>query len=958
MSVVSDCYDPIVRVYLMDYVSLEDCHAYYKENNLDDSDMWPTYLACGKAMQGGECLWVAGTALTIYQNGRWHMAALGVYGPGCEAPARFLDYFLYHDWASRSYSSPSRTTLSRVGSNEVILRRSLTHVRRYGPCDDEERQYEIYGDRTTIDHDVQKRGKAVYNLTLLDTVEYSCVVVRADNALGGAAPRLRLRRFCASTAQFCYDQHHLEVKFHVTIHFVGPTTYQVRAYGKPVVTIDPKQAMKYINQFAKHPELPKYNTFFDMFYQDSVNYSWVPGWKHGSYKGFKIRRYEVYEHCMQWSIMPRDKKYCGQLEFAVEPTWWFKRKIQNNYFGIPDRTRHFIWRYEGQEEKLQYNIAGYEPIIGSALQKRRNQFLDRLFLNDPYNPDPYLVIYVLKGMPAENNYRNSTCGIDKSPVDFIYEGVAKIETYPWLGYLVYHSGNTRRTTAVVLVTKQMVIGTAIEIDHIPKRDFRVRARVYLGRNCSSTSIPVRDYTYHPDYIKQSHSALALIQLDLDHVRQELTFICSPPSHFIEPVFYAMTLSVDCKKPIVQLYQMEYVDPVQCKIYYRKSGLNLKALWPTHTACARARYGGDCIWGGGTVLVLKQAGRWRLVGFGVYGPGCEAPARFLDYGMYHSWIRRSIQRMGKPSVTRLGPNQVILRRSLANVQRYGPCDLEEIKEELYTDETTIRADKSGPRRLRYNMTIYANVEYSCVVFRATSTDKPPSLRLRRWCAGNPNSCSGFQYIEIDFYVEVTFSGYMKFSMKAYGRKGIVIDVKRAMKYLNTMHHYPGIWTPYEVSMVIEAQKMARTTTKRRARTNRRRCAGNSNSCSGFQYIEIDFYVEVTFSATSTDKPPSLRLRRWCAGNPNSCSGFQYIEIDFYVEVTFSGYMKFSMKAYGRKGIVIDVKRAMKYLNTMHHYPGIWTPYEVSMVIEAQKMARTTTKAPKTTRTTRTPRKIRP
>jgi hypothetical protein len=59
-----------------------------------------------------------------------------------------------------------------------------------------------------------------------------------------------------------------------------------------------------------------------------------------------------------------------------------------------------------------------------------------------------------------------------------------------------------------------------------------------------------------------------------------------------------------------------------------------------------------------------------------------------------------------------------------------------------------------------MTIYAGIEYSCVVFRASTShpkDKQPKLHLRRWCSCAKAMCYDFQFIEIDFFIEVTFFG---------------------------------------------------------------------------------------------------------------------------------------------------------------------------------------------------------
>ncbi|OWR43357.1 hypothetical protein KGM_211723 [Danaus plexippus plexippus] len=105
------------------------------------------------------------------------------------------------------------------------------------------------------------------------------------------------------------------------------------------------------------------------------------------------------------------------------------------------------------------------------------------------------------------------CGLDKSPIKVVYEGEAKIETYPWLGTLFYTSREKKYSTSVILVAQQIVIGSAMDIDRLPKNDFRSRARVVLGHNCTRPGIRIKDYSYHPHFNKASYSSLALIQLE-------------------------------------------------------------------------------------------------------------------------------------------------------------------------------------------------------------------------------------------------------------------------------------------------------------------------------------------------------------------------------------------------------------------------------------------------------------
>ncbi|XP_072946218.1 uncharacterized protein [Epargyreus clarus] len=390
----------------------------------------------------------------------------------------------------------------------------------------------------------------------------------------------------------------------------------------------------------------------------------------------------------------------------------------------------------------------------------------------------------------------NTCGLDKSPISVVYEGVGVIETYPWLGTLYYPVNGKRYITAVVLVSKQIVIGSAIDIDKLPKRDFRSRSRVVLGTNCSGASIRIREYAYHPAYNTTTYSAIALIQLETAYLIQELRPICPPPAVWNKPQFYAMTLSDNCKDSKIHIHRMSYVSLKKCKNYYTKTELNVESMWPTHTVCARTSHGRACVWKTGAVLMMRQDDRWSLTGFGVSGPGCRAPARFIDYGVIGHWVTHSIARIGRPAVTRLARNQVVMRRTLSKLQRYGPCDPEELKAELFTDRTSVTAEPNEEtRRIRYNFTIISNTEYSCIIFRVDnerdSHQDPPYIRLRRWCNSRNPICYSFQYLQIDLYVEIIFSGDVTYNIAAYGKEATKIDMKKVTAYFNHKREFPEV-----------------------------------------------------------------------------------------------------------------------------------------------------------------------
>ncbi|CAH2098092.1 unnamed protein product [Euphydryas editha] len=420
------------------------------------------------------------------------------------------------------------------------------------------------------------------------------------------------------------------------------------------------------------------------------------------------------------------------------------------------------------------------------------------------------LITVLQGLLFGNeaiSYSNETlrehhnnlgnCGVDKSPISVVYEGIGKIETYPWLGVLIYPSNDKRYITSVVLVTRQIVIASAMDIDKLPKQDFRARSRVVLGQNCSNPGIRVKDYSYHPDYNINTYSTLALIQLETNYLMTYLQPICAPPRALDRPRFYVMTID-DCKRSTIKIHKMAYVDPEQCKIFYKRTELDIEKMWPTHSVCAKALTGVECVWSSGAALVLRQNNKWSLIGLGIYGPGCKAPSRFLEYSQYKPWILNSIARIGRPTVSRISTSHIILRRSLSNVQRYGPCDPEEVKAELFTDRTKIeRGPTYKKQRVRYNFTIFSNLEYSCVVFRVYHYKRAkwfkdkPYIRLKRWCQSPKPICYSFQLLQIDFAVEIFFKESVVYQVMAYGREVRLIDMKKLMGRVNARKPYPPV-----------------------------------------------------------------------------------------------------------------------------------------------------------------------
>ncbi|XP_049884461.1 uncharacterized protein LOC126379686 [Pectinophora gossypiella] len=370
-----------------------------------------------------------------------------------------------------------------------------------------------------------------------------------------------------------------------------------------------------------------------------------------------------------------------------------------------------------------------------------------------------------------SDYVQSRCGVPT--VSYVPYLSYRIEMFPWLGFLTYPLEKRKLfITTAVLVTRYLVIASASDIDQLPKLKFRALARVVLGRDCNGPGMRIVDYTFHPHYGRGSYSALALVQLhNLDYVKMnDIRPICGPPAKMDDLEAYAVVMNPGkyCER------------------------LDVKSIWPRFTVCTRSVSMGDCMWKDGSILVDKDNGRWRLLGFGVNGPGCGMPSRYIDYSIYYRWIESTIERFGRPAFTRRSSNHIILRKTYG-IQRYGVCDAGEVTDELFTDETTIDYNSlrdTKPDMVDYNVTIFTNIDYSCIMFTAVyyrsmlvTQRMPPRVEIRYYCIKPPPTCYETGIEKIDFAVKIVFKGRLKFKMAAYGRERKVVDVKRLMKYIN-------------------------------------------------------------------------------------------------------------------------------------------------------------------------------
>lgn len=60
-------------------------------------------------------------------------------------------------------------------------------------------------------------------------------------------------------------------------------------------------------------------------------------------------------------------------------------------------------------------------------------------------------------------------------------------------------------------------------------------------------------------------------------------------------------------------------------------------------------------------------------------------------------------------------------------------------------------------------------------------------------------------------------------------------------------------------------------------------------------------------------PKIYLRRWCAGPAQMCFEYQFLEINFFINIIIENNSIFRIAAYGKPAQIIEPLKAMLYSN---------------------------------------------
>ncbi|XP_063627550.1 uncharacterized protein LOC134799091 [Cydia splendana] len=213
----------------------------------------------------------------------------------------------------------------------------------------------------------------------------------------------------------------------------------------------------------------------------------------------------------------------------------------------------------------------------------------------------------------------------------------------WLGVIRAHLHIDGRThiavTGAVLVKPRHAIANADDMSKIRKQgDSKA---MFMSQDRGTWTCKLGDVSLHPEYDFATYNTIALVELDMESLTNTAPMlpVCMPDLMYnASNQLYAIGFTDENKLLEKIAYKVEYVEKVLCDEYYERAGHAKSMYTPPLYNCAFAvNIMKNCEWENGMVLVSNASGQWMLVGFGVQGPGCSAPARFIDVYPYLHWI---------------------------------------------------------------------------------------------------------------------------------------------------------------------------------------------------------------------------------------------------------------------------------------------------------------------------------
>ncbi|XP_048007158.1 uncharacterized protein LOC125242398 [Leguminivora glycinivorella] len=213
----------------------------------------------------------------------------------------------------------------------------------------------------------------------------------------------------------------------------------------------------------------------------------------------------------------------------------------------------------------------------------------------------------------------------------------------WLGVIRAHlhlGGKTQiAVTGAILVKPRHAIANADDMSKIRKQgDSKA---MFISHDRGIWTCKLSEVSLHPEYDFATYNTIALVELDTESLTNNAPMlpVCMPKYMYnTSNQLYALGFTDENRLLEKVAYKVQYVEKPLCDEFYERAGHGKGMYTPKVYECAFAENNmKNCEWENGMALVSNASGYWVLVGFGVQGPGCSAPARFIDIYNYFHWI---------------------------------------------------------------------------------------------------------------------------------------------------------------------------------------------------------------------------------------------------------------------------------------------------------------------------------
>ncbi|XP_045518534.1 uncharacterized protein LOC123710581 isoform X2 [Pieris brassicae] len=253
----------------------------------------------------------------------------------------------------------------------------------------------------------------------------------------------------------------------------------------------------------------------------------------------------------------------------------------------------------------------------------------------------FIFVYFLSDFAISKS--DSSC--DKSNVALNEGNIGENGNLPWLGVLRVHihKGTLFQTavTGILLVKTNFAIANSGDVNRVSKHVLKTDSKaMFITTNKTPVYYRIHDVMTHPEYEFETYNSIALLELivNIFHDKnRNLKPICWPNYMYNTSTnLYALGYTDENKLLEKVVFKMQYVTRPLCEEFYNRANLAQESL-PQYQ-CGFAMYNTkNCDWENGMVFASNSTGTWTLIGFGLRGPSCRGPVRFLDIYPYLNWF---------------------------------------------------------------------------------------------------------------------------------------------------------------------------------------------------------------------------------------------------------------------------------------------------------------------------------